>query len=667
MLASRIAALGFLAIGLACTGFGNHTVKDDNCGCALEVPFGYVDRGPDDDGIELWVERIGGDQYISVESWAKAERGDALSPLTALDRFTVGERWTGPGEEQPSPVGTESIDGWPALTRRTWTTMEHGTDITHWYALIDLPDRHVYLHAWGVATEPDRFDKAVELARGLTLTAPPRGQHWSSFSGTTPYVQSTTPPSIARGDLGADLRDDVDTPSTEPETPEGLERVELTGSAGPLVGWHTPPPSEGKHPVLLVVAFSKPSEYVDIGEEVNLSAYTDAGIPVFLATTRGRHGNAGRPDRYWDEVQDLLVAREHLAAQSWVDPDRIVLHGAYAGGTLALLAAAESPDFEKVIVLSSPVDLVDLHERYPAGYDPTEYNPSPDNHRLRSPIAFAEQLQSPVLYLWGERGFPKSGPFRMQRAAQQNGAPFELHTASEARVEDLSAGASALLAQRMVDGQLARPLTAEESLELELSVFAAAEARVRRQLADWLDARLKRGFEDRDSLAAATRDRAEDLLGARGPMLADAVFDAQIASWDAEMASWTQPTDNARLGSAFQRLADDGVHIEQNYEDCVDCAWAAMKHALIERNRRGSRSTGWIFFTEHDTQRAADHGMLWLNYGDYYGDDTPGLAKRIVAVLEEEGLKTTWDGDVGSRIGIEMQWRQALPAASGER
>ena len=70
-----------------------------------------------------------------------------------------------------------------------------------------------------------------------------------------------------------------------------------------------------------------------------------AGIVVMFPSLRGGNDNPGCKEALYGELDDVLAAADWLAAQDFVDPQRIYLGGHSTGGTLALLVAEYSNRF----------------------------------------------------------------------------------------------------------------------------------------------------------------------------------------------------------------------------------------------------------------------------------------------------------------------------------
>ncbi len=133
-----------------------------------------------------------------------------------------------------------------------------------------------------------------------------------------------------------------------PVPPAGVfELVRYTSPAGQLPAYFTVPPKDGKkHPAILWLTGGFGND-IDEGawtpgpadNDQSATAFREAGILMLYPSLRGGNGNPGQNENFFGEVDDVLAARDWLARQPSVDPDRIYLGGHSTGGTLALLVS----------------------------------------------------------------------------------------------------------------------------------------------------------------------------------------------------------------------------------------------------------------------------------------------------------------------------------------
>ncbi len=196
-------------------------------------------------------------------------------------------------------------------------------------------------------------------------------------------------------------------PMPLPEPPAELFiRTDVAGTHGlTLPAFITPDPRDGrKHPAIIWLTGGDTNTLDDFwtaGPEANdqsASAFRQAGVVMMLPTLRGGNTNAGGKEYFFGEIDDVLAAAEHLARQSYVDPEQIYLGGHSTGGTLALLTAEASGRFKAVFAFG-PVARV---ERYPASLVPGNLGgPGAPERRLRSPIHWLAGISSPTYLIEG--------------------------------------------------------------------------------------------------------------------------------------------------------------------------------------------------------------------------------------------------------------------------
>ena len=129
------------------------------------------------------------------------------------------------------------------------------------------------------------------------------------------------------------------------------------------------------------------------------SVFRQEGIVMMYPSLRGGHNNPGHLEGLFGEVDDVLAARDYLANQPFIDPDRIYLGGHSTGGTLALLVSESTDKFRAVFALG-PVGNV-------RGYGSDYFNFDTSNKKeweLRSPVYFLDTISSPTHVFEGTEG-----------------------------------------------------------------------------------------------------------------------------------------------------------------------------------------------------------------------------------------------------------------------
>jgi acetyl esterase/lipase len=134
-------------------------------------------------------------------------------------------------------------------------------------------------------------------------------------------------------------------------------------------------------------------------DDPSVRAFRDAGLVVMLPALRGAHGNPGRHECFFGEVDDVIAAGDYLASREDVDPARIYLGGHGAGGTLALLVAASSDHFAAVFAFGPAADVREYGISGSGGCLPE--GASQKEVLLRAPAQFVSGIRSPTYVFEG--------------------------------------------------------------------------------------------------------------------------------------------------------------------------------------------------------------------------------------------------------------------------
>jgi dipeptidyl aminopeptidase/acylaminoacyl peptidase len=208
--------------------------------------------------------------------------------------------------------------------------------------------------------------------------------------------------------------------------------VRYRAPAGELVAYLTPDPKDGKkRPAVLWAhgGFGGIGDFLyaeaDPGNDQSGRAFREAGFVMMCPSWRGENDNPGRYEMFFGELDDLLAARDHLAALSYVDSDRIYLAGHSTGGTMVLLAACATDKFRAAFSFGGAPDIgrvVGDGKGY--GNTPFDFK-SAEECRLRSAIHFAGTIKRPTFYFEGEKSSYAEEAARMEKAAVKAKAPFK--------------------------------------------------------------------------------------------------------------------------------------------------------------------------------------------------------------------------------------------------
>jgi dipeptidyl aminopeptidase/acylaminoacyl peptidase len=195
----------------------------------------------------------------------------------------------------------------------------------------------------------------------------------------------------------------------------------------------------GGRPPLLVLCHGGPTGAAEASFDPMVQFWTSRGFLVCGVDYRGSSG-FGRAYQQalsgrWGEADaaDVVAAARQLVAAGAVDPDRLAVRGASAGG-LTALEAATSGLFHAAVVAYGVTDLATLRRdthRFEAHYLDRLVGPLPAAAALdeaRSPARHPERLRAAVLLLQGTEDpiVPPSQALAMAEAMASAGGRFEL-------------------------------------------------------------------------------------------------------------------------------------------------------------------------------------------------------------------------------------------------
>jgi len=182
---------------------------------------------------------------------------------------------------------------------------------------------------------------------------------------------------------------------------------------------------------------------------------------------------------------------------------------------------------------------------------------------------------------------------------------------------------------------------------------------------DWLRDHIRRdvasGFYDEDTILTHAMESFEDEFDPIAlPGVAQRMLREEMAAHAQEQKSWPARTDCDRLDDAFAALEAGGVITRQNFTCCGTCGSAEIWDEIEAVAKAGGPTRGYAFFHMQDTERAAEGGSLYLNYGACDDGEEAALAvgKDIVTQLEAHGLQTEWNGTWSQRIAVSLDWKR---------
>ncbi|GBR05169.1 peptidase [Acetobacter oeni] len=194
-------------------------------------------------------------------------------------------------------------------------------------------------------------------------------------------------------------------------------------------------------PPMIVTAHGGPTARASEAFLLKVQWWTSRGFAVLDVNYSGSTGFGRayreRLDGKWGvrDVADCVAAARYIAGTGKVDPKRIAIRGASAGGLTVLVGLATSDVFAAGVSLYGVTDLRALAQethKFEARYLDSLVGPWPDAeavYRERSPLFMADRIRCPVLFLQGldDRVVPPEQARAMVLALRENAAPCALY------------------------------------------------------------------------------------------------------------------------------------------------------------------------------------------------------------------------------------------------
>jgi len=198
--------------------------------------------------------------------------------------------------------------------------------------------------------------------------------------------------------------------------------------------YHGPP---GERPPLLVITHGGPTGATDAGFQWSVQYWTSRGFAVVDVNYGGSsgHGRAYRQrlDGQWGvvDVADSIAAARFLIERGDVDPRRVAIRGASAGGYTTLCALTFTDFFKAGASHYGIGDLQALAletHKFESRYLDRLIGPYPQAaalYRERSPIHHTDRLSSPMILFQGaqDRAVPPAQAESMFEAVRAKGLP----------------------------------------------------------------------------------------------------------------------------------------------------------------------------------------------------------------------------------------------------
>jgi len=204
-----------------------------------------------------------------------------------------------------------------------------------------------------------------------------------------------------------------------------------------------------------------------------------------------------------------------------------------------------------------------------------------------------------------------------------------------------------------------------------IPLASASHASVGADIAECVDTNVAAGFIGEDDIVDLCVDAAEADAAVDRQAVAALVATAMAKHKSRELG-WRTATDCDRLDAAFAALEREGIVARQNFADCQTCGVAEMEEETDALVKAGKPVKGYTFYHQQDTEAAVEGRGIFLTYGALVDNEAADveIGRRVVRVMTDFGLHTSWNGSVKTRIAVgPMQWerRRFTPAPEVRR
>lgn len=200
--------------------------------------------------------------------------------------------------------------------------------------------------------------------------------------------------------------------------------------------------------------------------------------------------------------------------------------------------------------------------------------------------------------------------------------------------------------------------------------------RLEAKLADYLERKMREGFQvDEDLIAPAADscgDESDEETEVIEQVAARVLLDVR-AKLRIEQASWPAITDCDRLDAAFEKLNAAGILARHDWACCGNCGKTEIfdEFERLDGYIGDQPIIGYTFYHQQSTESAAEGAGLYLYWSSTegardektYESQSIAVAQAICDALRAEGLTVSWDGSYGRAIGIDLDWKRRLPPA----
>lgn len=149
-------------------------------------------------------------------------------------------------------------------------------------------------------------------------------------------------------------------------------------------------------------------------------------------------------------------------------------------------------------------------------------------------------------------------------------------------------------------------------------------------------------------------------------------FDRLLEEHEAESATWPEPTDCDRLNAATVDLNERGIVLWAPSPCCDTCTMAEfpdhVDKLMAEDPTLADRFRGYAFFidqTMNESLQDRTEIAVFLGYGltievpeEEYEAGAVAIGEEVRECLEASGLDVDWDGTIGKKIGLSLNWQK---------
>ena len=203
--------------------------------------------------------------------------------------------------------------------------------------------------------------------------------------------------------------------------PADVKEVEYTSGDLKLKGWLSVNANDGKKRPAIV--FLHGGWAFDESDWKDAEAFAKAGFVLFMPRLRGENGNPGTYESFLGEVDDAIAAGRFVSALPNVDSSRVYVTGHSIGGVLTCLVSMLPSPYKAAGAFDGYVDMESWAAGSPDAHVPYDRN-SPDEVRVRNPMAFTHSIRCPLRLYVGDEGREVNAPLAAK--ARQAGKDCEL-------------------------------------------------------------------------------------------------------------------------------------------------------------------------------------------------------------------------------------------------